>query len=219
MSRSPEFGRPQGPSLRQWRNEADDIIAAERSRLSGQRVGEAIERVVEAGSRDEWQAYMAQQRDSSATMICSDNADLFLLIHAYGSGRAMDAWVTSLPSRGLLQLDLIIAPAWPKGGRGPDALVQFKRWATTNIYATRVELPSGGRSVGRFTVGGEAVHDAENGVQTTPEHKQPCFASVLHLGNFHIGRYGNAIVRIEAWPEGSAGVRGYVERRSTNLHL
>ncbi len=127
----------------------------------------------------------------------------------------MDAWLTSLPPQGLLELELVIAPSWPeRGSGGVSAEEQFRKWATSNIYVTRIVLPDGDEVTTRYDVAGHALGDDE-----VPAVTEAQFASVLRLGRFDAAAYTEQTIQIEGWAEGSAGVAGYVERRRTNLRL
>lgn len=217
MNPSPDAGRLGEPGLRDWRREADQIIEAERTRLTEQRLGGPIVRVVRAGSRNEWLAHMAGQRDSSSTMICSTSADLVILMHPYRSGRAMDAWITSLPKDGVLEIEVLITPTWPKATSARQgAREQFRQWAETNRYKTRITLPTGWGPESHVSAAADMTINSENCATHTD---QSPIATALNVGCFNIGRYGSGRIKIEAWPDGSSGVKGYVERRRTNLYV
>jgi hypothetical protein len=206
-------------SQRDWRAEIDGIRAGQRAiyqalRHTAHDPSDSIEREIKAGSQARWLAFLGDSRDSSRTILTAENADLVVLQHSHGSGRAMDAWVTKPPVDGVLRLHLLISVTWPDRGRQGKAPVDlFRGWARTNTYVCLVTPPDEAKLEFRFDVMGNTDPPAGYAAD------RPRFATASPGFEIDIAKWSGESVRIEGWPEGSAGVGGYIERRQINLWL
>ncbi len=211
--------RNPGEAQPAWRLEADEIIAAQRAKhplVAGANgdPGAASERHVKAGSITQWLGRLADSRDSSATMLYAENADLIVLQHGHRSRRGMDAWILRPPNADAIELRLLITPGWPSGtAPNMDTKRQARDWATTNVYACKITYPDNSIHEFQFDVSGRTDHPAGW------KADRPQFATASPVFPVDTAAWAGGVVRIEGSPIGSAGPLGYVERRQTNLRL
>lgn len=119
--------------------------------------------------------------------------------HSYHTGEARRINIGQAPKDGVVRGTAVLHPSGHS-----DAVAEFAR---SNTYTVRVELPDG-RVLERSGIPRNVVSDGKLPADT------PEYSTAIDIAY----PYQSGVTKVAAWPDGSAGVAGYVEGRLYYVH-
>ena len=148
-------------------------------------------------------------RDASVAELRGNNVEFLQYTHPYPhEGRAhlyaREAVLKKAPESGVLDLTLF---ATPSSHVGPDSAAKdanYEKFAKNNRYRLRIEFPDG------------TIQNFSSTPQRALRNRPTGEAEYVTAFDLKIPLM-KGDTKISAWPEGSAGVAGYIERRQTVL--
>ncbi len=157
---------------------------------------------------------MKDRPDAGRALVVADNADLAVLRFSYGSGKPMEAWVTSPPKGKDLVVNVAIAPSCHAGNTPGEKAKNYELFGKTNVYNVEVAYPDGTVQRMKFDVRANDVNPGDK-----PNYEHPVYATLSPDIAIDLEKAKGKSVTIRGWADGSAGVGGYRERRETIIHL
>ena len=157
---------------------------------------------------------MKDRPDAGRALVVADNADLAVLRYSYGSGKPMEAWVTSPPSGKSLVVNVAIAPSCHAGNSPGEKAKNYEIFGKTNVYNVEVAYPDGTVERMKFDVRANDVGPGDK-----PSYEHPVYVTLSPDITIDLERAKGKSVSVRGWADGSAGVGGYRERRETIIHL
>ncbi len=156
---------------------------------------------------------LRERPDAGRALVVGDNVGLAVLRYSYGTGKPMQAWLTTPPPEGRLTLNVVIAPSCHAGNSPGDKAKNYELFGKTNVYNVEVRYADGSVEAIKFDVHANSIGD------TRAVYDHPVYATLSPDVVINLERAAGNDVVVSGWADGSAGVAGYRERRETIIHL